>query len=250
VGQWDFLNKSLRLSGFMNKNDSLYKKNKKFVGKKMLELGCQGIRYEVCKKILSKGRIRGQMKKKMLTGISGMKKGISAKKYFKFIGFDHISMDISGGRGSLKIDLSKSINNIFYNTFDIVTNSGTSEHVFPLDGQYECFKNIHLCTKKNGVMVHLIPFSGFELKGHCPILYNNNFFESLAKLNNYKLVLSEEISVKTIKLRYKSRKKDSWMWGSKMRKFTLMGFCLIKLKNNDFSKNKEEILKHIEVIDM
>ena len=255
--QWEFLNKSLRLAGFMGKNDSLLGKER-FAGKKILELGCQFLRYEVCKKMLYKvkvkdkvkDKVKGKMKKKMLTGISGNKKGVIAKRYFEYIGFEHMSFDISGGGGSLKTDLRDPIDNSFYNRFDIVTNSGTTEHVSPLDGQYECFKNVHLCTKVNGIMVHMIPFSGLELPGHCQIFYTNEFFETLAKLNKYKLILSEKISVKTIKLRKKTKKISYKLWGSKIREFTLMGFCFIKMEDNLFSQDKKKILEYINYIDV
>ncbi len=208
---WKFFNESLRLAGFMGQNEDLSNgRNKKFVGKKILEMGCQVIRHEVGKKLLYEGKIG--------------KRGIAAKKYFKSIGFKYVSIDISGCEHSLKIDLRKPIDSKFYNKFDIVTNVGTSEHVLPLEGQYECFKNIHLCTKVKGIMMHLLPFPG-KRHGHCQIFYTNEFFKTLARLNKYKLILSGEVYV--------------------INKYRLMGFCFIKLENNSFSQDKEEILRDI-----
>ncbi|KKK52115.1 hypothetical protein LCGC14_3108170 [marine sediment metagenome] len=72
--------------------------------------------------------------------------------------------------------------------FDMVTNYGTSEHV---DNQYQVFRNMHNFTKVNGTMVHGgAPAYGYwPTHGHCN--YELCFFEYLADLNNYDLVLSE-----------------------------------------------------------
>jgi len=65
----------------------------------------------------------------------------TGKDYFIKKGFDHISLDIDGLDGALPIDLTKPIMKdsrykVLINSFDILTNSGTSEHVL---NQFECF---------------------------------------------------------------------------------------------------------------
>ena len=111
-----------------------------------------------------------------------------AKDYFENLGFKHTSLDINGKDGAIPIDLSKLIKDrIYYNRFDVVTNSGTSEHVEPYEGQYECFGNIHLCTKVGGIMIHVIPEEG-SFPGHCPFYYTLDFFEKLVKYNGYKII--------------------------------------------------------------
>ena len=112
----------------------------------------------------------------------------AAKYYFERLGFKHTSFDINGRDGALPIDLSKIIENKeYYNKFDIVTNSGTSEHVEPYEGQYECFRNIHLCTNVGGMMIHIVPEDG-SFRNHCPYYYTIEFFEKLAKYNKYEIM--------------------------------------------------------------
>lgn len=112
----------------------------------------------------------------------------TGKKYFIAHGIqEHVSLDLNGKNGALKVDLSKPIDQ-WQKYFDIVTNFGTAEHVCP--GIYECFKNIHNFTKTGGVMIH----AGPPAKGcpwHSPYHYESWFFEKLALANNYKHVLSE-----------------------------------------------------------
>ena len=111
-----------------------------------------------------------------------------AKSYFEKLGFKHTSFDINGKDGALPIDLSRAIENKgFHNKFDIVTNAGTSEHVEPYEGQYECFRNVHLCTKVGGIMIHIVPEDG-SFPNHCPFYYKSGFFEKLAELNNYEVI--------------------------------------------------------------
>ena len=110
-----------------------------------------------------------------------------AKSFFERKGFIHTSFDINGKDGALPIDLSMPVPQKHYGMFDVVTNSGTSEHVEPFKGQYECFRNIHLCTKSGGVMIHIVPENG-SFPNHCPFYYTNAFFERLAELNNYKVI--------------------------------------------------------------
>ena len=100
---------------------------------------------------------------------------------------EHVSIDLNGQRGALKLDLSKKIGK-WHNYFDMVTNYGTAEHVE--NGIYECYQNIHNFTKPIGVIVN----AGPPARGcpwHSPYHYEPWFFEKLAELANYKCVLSE-----------------------------------------------------------
>ena len=101
-------------------------------------------------------------------------------------GVEHVSIDLNGLDGALVLDLSKSIPNLA-NQFDIVTNYGTTEHVYD---QYAVFKNIHDFTKVGGVMVHSLPMKGYW-RGHSPYLYAKKFPNILAVANDYKLILAE-----------------------------------------------------------
>jgi hypothetical protein len=72
----------------------------------------------------------------------------TGKTYFENRGVQHTSFDLNAKHGALPVDLAQLIDDPqWLDAFDIVTNSGTSEHVEPLEAQYYCFKNIHDCLK-------------------------------------------------------------------------------------------------------
>ena len=108
-----------------------------------------------------------------------------AKKYFESLGARHVSIDINGKNGAKKLDLAKPIKK-WKNTFDIVTNYGTSEHV---EGQDACFENIHNFCRVGGAMVHVVPLKG-TYKRHSPYHYDTEFFNILAAMNHYTVILN------------------------------------------------------------
>ena len=121
-----------------------------------------------------------------------------AKVYFEELGINHISIDINGLNGALALDLTKP--ELFYGyrcQFDVLTNVGVTEHVEPIDKQYECFSIIHDVVKPGGIMIHLVPdveeldMSG-AWKKHCSIYYNKKFFTELADCCNY-TVLEDKV---------------------------------------------------------
>ena len=140
-----------------------------FSGKKMLELGNQNIR-------------NGNISEK------------TGKEYYSKRGIIHTSIDLNGEDGALEIDLSRLfMDKEWSNYFDIITNSGTTEHVEPKKAQYIAFMNIHNWLKVGGIAVHLVPdINELEEKGkwkkHCNNYYSMNFFEILANENNYELI--------------------------------------------------------------
>jgi len=118
--------------------------------------------------------------------VKGVKEKI-AKKYFKSLGMKHVSIDLDGRWGSLKLDLGKPILK-FKHEFDIVTDFGTCEHVY---NQYECFKNMHNFCKPGGVMIHVVPMPN-NWVGHCEFHYTDKFFIELSRFCKYKVL---ELSV-------------------------------------------------------
>jgi hypothetical protein len=113
-------------------------------------------------------------------------KNFSTKDFFKSIGYsDYYSIDINGAYKSYKFDLNKDINDKynFKETFDLVINNGTGEHVF---NQYLLFLNLHNITKKGGLMLNILPFVDWINHG----FYNFNpiFFADLAASNSYKIL--------------------------------------------------------------
>lgn len=100
---------------------------------------------------------------------------------------EHISIDLNGRHGALRIDLSKPVDK-WKGYFDMVTNYGTAEHV--LGGIYEAFLNIHNFVRVGGAMVHAGPPTG-GCPWHSPYHYDSDFFEKLAAACKYKHIMSE-----------------------------------------------------------
>ncbi len=123
----------------------------------------------------------------------------TGKDYFENREVFHTSFDLNGQHGAIRVDLSKPIRNPeWLGAFDIVTNSGTSEHVEPFRSQYECFMNIHNCLRQGGIAVHIVPdIVELEQRGrwknHCSYYYSHEFFALLAELNGYDLLSSKVI---------------------------------------------------------
>ncbi len=114
------------------------------------------------------------------------KNNFITKDFFKSVGFlDYHSIDINGAYDSFKFDLNKDISQTykFNEEFDLVINNGTGEHVF---NQYSVFLNMHNITKKNGLMLNILPFVDWINHG----FYNFNpiFFADLAASNSYKIM--------------------------------------------------------------
>lgn len=151
----------------------------------------------------------------------------TGKEYYLNRVVEHVSFDLNGEDGALTVDLSRPVRDSkWHGYFDIITNSGTSEHVGPpKKAQYECFRNIHNCLKVGGVAVHLVPDidelknKGFW-KGHCNYYYSKRFFEMLAKNNQYELVSFKNLD-------------------------GLACACLRKQQDMPFMENRKEFLRYI-----
>jgi hypothetical protein len=121
----------------------------------------------------------------------------TGKQYFESLGMKHNSIDLNGLDGALRLDLSKPIDKKeWLNNFDVVTNFGTTEHIEPIEGQYECFKNIHNFLSVGGICVNIIPasdaekFERFLKQRHCNNFYTKEFFDIMTKESGYKLLNS------------------------------------------------------------
>ncbi len=175
-----------------------------YKGKKILELGCQELKYiPLKKKIKQKG-----------------KKKYSAKSFFKYLGFKCVSVDRIKCFASTYLDLRKPIPDKYINKFDVILNYGTTEHIWPRKYQYECFENIHKSAKVGGIFIHIVPTKRKD-PGHSRICYCEKFFYTLAKLNNYKIVeINDGLG-------------------------DLIGSCLIKIKDNNFTEDRNKFFKNI-----
>ena len=125
--------------------------------------------------------------------------GTTGKEYFTNLGMQHTSVDINGEDGALPLDLR--CPELFYEyrcQFDVLTNLGVTEHVEPIEKQYECFSIIHDVVKPGGIMIHMVPDKEeLEVSGawnrHCSIYYRKEFFTKLAQHSNYTLIDSKVI---------------------------------------------------------
>lgn len=145
----------------------------------------------------------------------------SAKPYFEEMGFEHVSVDINGKDGALPIDLSVSIGDTLKKQYDVVTNSGVSEHVEPFRSQYQCFKNIHDFVRVGGLMIHAVPHRG-HYPNHCRFYYDENFFRYLSELNDYHIL---DLRV--------------------IRSGKLVCAGLVKQHDQEFTRLAREVRKHI-----
>lgn len=101
-------------------------------GRSMLELGCQNI-YAL-----------------------NFEEGSIAQDYWKNIGIDITTWDISACQKAIKMDLRLFIP--VEKEFDIITNYGTLEHIEgKANDLYTAFKNVHNHCKIGGTMIHEFP---------------------------------------------------------------------------------------------
>jgi len=105
------------------------------------------------------------------------------KDVFQRLGFRHVSVDMNGLDGALKLDLRKPLN---LGTFDMVTNIGTSEHVSQHDfnGQIACWRNIVEAMHIGSVLVSIGPLQGSpKWLRHGRWYAQPQFYRELAELN-------------------------------------------------------------------
>ena len=151
--------------------------NKKLLKKceSVLETGSQSLIYqERAKDLLQKHE------KKIINS------NLDAKNFYFQIGFkNYKSIDADGGFGAIPYDLNQNLREKynFNEQFDLVTNFGTSEHVF---NQKVFFENVHNLTSRNGYMLHILPFEGHINHGY--FNYNPVLFYELAIFNNYEII--------------------------------------------------------------
>ena len=148
------------------------------------------------------------------------------KEYYSRRGVEHTSIDLNGRDGALAIDLSRPFNRPEWSGhFDVVTNSGTSEHVEPYEAQFICFQSLHEVTKQGGLMIHIVP-GVEELRGsgywkyHCNNYYSKEFFRMLCQSNDYRLLEQKVMD-------------------------ELLCVCLLKLSDRPFMQDQKTFLSHV-----
>ncbi len=95
-----------------------------------------------------------------------------------------MSIDLNGEDGALKINLDKPVPRAMMNTFDVVTNYGTIEHV---NNQFQVFKNMHDMARNMGIMIHTLPPPG-NWPNHGRYYYPREFVTQLAMSCKYEII--------------------------------------------------------------
>jgi len=119
-------------------------------------------------------------------GKSTLEKYPLTESFYLALGFkSYTAIDINTKYGSRIMDLNRDLRRdyAYTETFDLVTNNGTGEHIF---NQYAVLKNVHHLANLGGIMLHILPFVNWVNHGFFnfhPIL-----FADLAAANGYKIV--------------------------------------------------------------
>lgn len=110
----------------------------------------------------------------------------SPSDLFNFLGYkQHLSIDGHQEPFCYPLDLNHEIDSeiIAELKSELVTNFGTSEHVF---NQMNVFRSIHEFCVKEGVMIHVVPILGNVQHGY--FNYQPRMFFDLAIANNYEVL--------------------------------------------------------------
>lgn len=92
------------------------------------------------------------------------------------------AIDLHGTEVAWRHDLNRPLP--IDETFDVVTNFGTSEHVFD---QAQLFRSIHALVRPGGLMLHALPHQGGPDHGF--FNYQPTFFHDLAAANGYRVAM-------------------------------------------------------------
>jgi hypothetical protein len=192
---------------------------------KMLELGNEWLQPGSWEKFVDTSRFKDEHfrykqrpNKTAISDDNGLETYVVSKFLFEELGVEHISVDINGQDGALKLDLTKhfkyqpqkaNVNlynnpnakqeigeyNKYFEYFDVVTNCGTTEHVDNQNGHnnYIAWKNLHDLLRVDGLHFSSLPAIGYW-PDHCNIYYNCDFFDKLADFCNYKLLYNQIIA--------------------------------------------------------
>lgn len=150
-----------------------------FTSVKMLEFGPQNLLGDFTDQRFYKFSYNGEA-----LGQCNISDAVFARKYFENIGFEYKAIDYFSVDGCLELDLNYSdIPDEYIGKFNVVTNIGTSEHIF---NQFNCFKNIHDATDVGGLMAHGVPMN--NMIDHGFFNAQPNLFLSMAVANDYEII--------------------------------------------------------------
>jgi SAM-dependent methyltransferase len=108
----------------------------------------------------------------------------STEWLYKLLGFTEYSAIDGDGKFNAHVwDLNFPVPRKHWGKYDLVTNHGTTEHVFNV---LQVNKSIHDLTKPGGVMIHILPFQGNIDHGFYN--YQPTFFKDIAYENDYEII--------------------------------------------------------------
>ena len=106
----------------------------------------------------------------------------TTKEFYESLGYEkYVALDVNTKMDAIAVDLNKPVPKEI-GEFDLVTNNGTSEHLFD---QKQVFENIHDLTAKEGIMLHVVPWFPWLNHGH--FCYQPIIFRDLAEANDYQM---------------------------------------------------------------
>lgn len=115
---------------------------------------------------------------------AGRGKYPSVKAFYLANGFtDYVALDVNTNKDAWIADLNYPVSLSVIRQFDLVTNNGTSEHLW---NQHQVFTNAHNLCKVDGVMLHILPFTPWLNHGF--FNYNPIVFRDLAAANGYTIL--------------------------------------------------------------
>lgn len=96
----------------------------------------------------------------------------------------YTALDLNTQKDAIIIDLNRPVEEQGLRAkYDLVTNNGTSEHIW---NQHQVFENAHNLTRLGGVMLHCLPFTPWPNHGF--FNYNPIVFRDLAGANRYQIL--------------------------------------------------------------
>ena len=107
----------------------------------------------------------------------------STRSFYEKIGFNrYLAIDVNDRLDAVALDLNEDLlaRYDFEEQFNLVTNNGTSEHIFD---QRMVFENAHNVCRLGGVMLHILPFTPWLNHGF--FNYNPIVFRDIAAANGY-----------------------------------------------------------------
>ena len=110
--------------------------------------------------------------------------GGKMSRFLELCGSEYHALDIFEDDKVTLFDLNlHDLPEDFRSHFDLVTNFGTTEHVFD---QVRCFRTMHDAAKVGGVLYTDVPMGGYLYHGY--FLYTPLFFQHLALANDYDVI--------------------------------------------------------------